>query len=232
MTPNNLMMNMRVINFVVLRRWLAVILLAAGFVQAPVAHAELAPDQMIQGVTDRVLQRLKAEKSELDAHPDRVYAFANELADEFILPHYDFEGMSRWILGRNWRSANDEQRVRFQDEFRHMLINTYATALLSYSDQEIVFLPYRPDPKDEQRALVRAEFRPAGSPAIPIVYSLHRAGDGWKVYDVAIDGISLVTTYRSGYATEIRNHGMDGLLQKMADKNRSQATAQAVVSNP
>ncbi len=232
MTPNNLIMNMRVINFVVLRRWLAVILLAAGFVQAPVAHAELAPDQMIQGVTDRVLQRLKAEKSELDAHPDRVYAFANELADEFILPHYDFEGMSRWILGRNWRSANDEQRVRFQDEFRHMLINTYATALLSYSDQEIVFLPYRPDPKDEQRALVRAEFRPAGSPAIPIVYSLHRAGDGWKVYDVAIDGISLVTTYRSGYATEIRNHGMDGLLQKMADKNRSQATAQAVVSNP
>jgi phospholipid transport system substrate-binding protein len=232
MTPNNLMMNMRVINFVVLRRWLAVILLAAGFVQAPVVHAELAPDQMIQGVTDRVLQRLKAEKSELDAHPDRVYAFANELADEFILPHYDFEGMSRWILGRNWRSANDEQRVRFQDEFRHMLINTYATALLSYSDQEIVFLPYRPDPKDEQRALVRAEFRPAGSPAIPIVYSLHRAGDGWKVYDVAIDGISLVTTYRSGYATEIRNHGMDGLLQKMADKNRSQATAQAVVSNP
>jgi phospholipid transport system substrate-binding protein len=232
MTPNNLMMNMRVINFVVLRRWLAVILLAAGFVQAPMAHAELAPDQMIQGVTDRVLQRLKAEKSELDAHPDRVYAFANELADEFILPHYDFEGMSRWILGRNWRSANDEQRVRFQDEFRHMLINTYATALLSYSDQEIVFLPYRPDPKDEQRALVRAEFRPAGSPAIPIVYSLHRAGDGWKVYDVAIDGISLVTTYRSGYATEIRNHGMDGLLQKMADKNRSQATAQAVVSNP
>jgi phospholipid transport system substrate-binding protein len=232
MTPNNLMMNMRVINFVVLRRWLAIVLLAAGFVQAPVAHAELAPDQMIQGVTDRVLQRLKAEKSELDAHPDRVYAFANELADEFILPHYDFEGMSRWILGRNWRSANDEQRVRFQDEFRHMLINTYATALLSYSDQEIVFLPYRPDPKDEQRALVRAEFRPAGSPAIPIVYSLHRAGDGWKVYDVAIDGISLVTTYRSGYATEIRNHGMDGLLQKMADKNRSQATAQAVVSNP
>jgi len=122
--------------------------------------------------------------------------------------------------------------VRFQDEFRHMLINTYATALLSYSDQEIVFLPYRPDPKDEQRALVRAEFRPAGSPAIPIVYSLHRANEGWKVYDVAIDGISLVTTYRSGYATEIRNHGMDGLLQKMADKNRNQAAAQAVVSNP
>jgi phospholipid transport system substrate-binding protein len=226
------MMKMSVTSRVVLHRWLAAVLVSVGLMQAPVVHAELAPDQMIQGVTDRVLQRLKAEKPDLDAHPERVYAFANELADEFILPHYDFEGMSRWILGRNWRSANDEQRVRFQDEFRHMLINTYATALLSYSDQEIVFLPYRPDPKDERRALVRAEFRPAGSPAIPIVYSLHRANEGWKVYDVAIDGISLVTTYRSGYATEIRNHGMDGLLQKMADKNRNQAAAQAVVSNP
>jgi phospholipid transport system substrate-binding protein len=226
------MMKMSVISRVVLHRWLAAVLVSVGLMQAPVVHAELAPDQMIQGVTDRVLQRLKAEKPDLDVHPERVYAFANELADEFILPHYDFEAMSRWILGRNWRSANDEQRVRFQDEFRHMLINTYATALLSYSDQEIVFLPYRPDPKDERRALVRAEFRPAGSPAIPIVYSLHRANEGWKVYDVAIDGISLVTTYRSGYATEIRNHGMDGLLQKMADKNRNQAAAQAVVSNP
>jgi phospholipid transport system substrate-binding protein len=226
------MMNMRTTTRVFLRNWLSVALLSVGLLQASVTYAELAPDQMIQGVTDRVLQRLKAEKPQLDAHPERVYGFANELADEFILPHYDFEGMSRWILGRNWRSANDMQRVRFQDEFRHMLVNTYATALLSYSDQEIVFLPYRPDPKDEQRALVRAEFRPAGSPAIPIVYSLHRAGEGWKVYDVAIDGISLVTTYRSGYATEIRNHGMDGLLQKMADKNRSQAAVQAVVSNP
>jgi phospholipid transport system substrate-binding protein len=226
------MMNMRTTTRVFLRNWISVALLSVGLLQASVTYAELAPDQMIQGVTDRVLQRLKAEKPQLDAHPERVYGFANELADEFILPHYDFEGMSRWILGRNWRSANDMQRVRFQDEFRHMLVNTYATALLSYSDQEIVFLPYRPDPKDEQRALVRAEFRPAGSPAIPIVYSLHRAGEGWKVYDVAIDGISLVTTYRSGYATEIRNHGMDGLLQKMADKNRSQAAVQAVVSNP
>lgn len=226
------MMNMRTTTRVFLRNWLSVALLSVGLLQASVTYAELAPDQMIQGVTDRVLQRLKAEKPQLDAHPERVYGFANELADEFILPHYDFEGMSRWILGRNWRSANDMQRVRFQDEFRHMLVNTYATALLSYSDQEIVFLPYRPDPKDEQRALVRAEFRPAGSPAIPIVYSLHRADEGWKVYDVAIDGISLVTTYRSGYATEIRNHGMDGLLQKMADKNRSQAAVQAVVSNP
>ncbi len=226
------MMNMRTTTRVFLRNWLSVALLSVGLLQASVTYAELAPDQMIQGVTDRVLQRLKAEKPQLDAHPERVYGFANELADEFILPHYDFEGMSRWILGRNWRSANDTQRVRFQDEFRHMLVNTYATALLSYSDQEIVFLPYRPDPKDEQRALVRAEFRPAGSPAIPIVYSLHRADEGWKVYDVAIDGISLVTTYRSGYATEIRNHGMDGLLQKMADKNRSQAAVQAVVSNP
>ncbi len=226
------MMNMRTTTRVFLRNWLSVALLSVGLLQASVTYAELAPDQMIQGVTDRVLQRLKAEKPQLDAHPERVYGFANELADEFILPHYDFEGMSRWILGRNWRSANDMQRVRFQDEFRHMLVNTYATALLSYSDQEIVFLPYRPDPKDEQRALVRAEFRPAGSPAIPIVYSLHRAGEGWKLYDVAIDGISLVTTYRSGYATEIRNHGMDGLLQKMADKNRSQAAVQAVVSNP
>jgi phospholipid transport system substrate-binding protein len=231
MMPSNLMINMSLINRLTLHGWLALILLGAGFMQASTAHAELAPDQMIQGVTDRVLQRLKVEKSELDAHPERVYAFANELADEFILPHYDFEGMSRWILGRNWRSANEEQRLRFQDEFRHMLVNTYATALLNYSDQEIVFLPYRPDPNDDQRALVRAEFRPSGAPAIPIVYSLHRASEGWKVYDVAIDGISLVTTYRSGYATEIRNHGMDGLLQKMADKNRSQAAAQAVVSN-
>ncbi|MGA1562437.1 MAG: MlaC/ttg2D family ABC transporter substrate-binding protein [Gammaproteobacteria bacterium] len=224
-------MSMRVMmNMKLLRRWFGAVLLSLGLLQVSLVHAELAPDQMIQGVTDRVLQRLKAEKTELDAHPERVYAFANELADEFILPHYDFEGMSRWILGRNWRSANEDQRVRFQDEFRHMLINTYATALLSYSDQEIVFLPYRADPNDDQRAQVRAEFRPSGSPAIPIIYSLHRAGDGWKVYDVAIDGISLVTTYRSGYATEIRNHGIDGLLQKMADKNRTQA--QAVVSNP
>lgn len=204
------------------RNW-GLALLMGGLLAQPVA-AEMAPDQVIQGVTDRVLQRLKAEKQRLDKNPGQVYTFANEIADEFILPHYDFEGMSRWILGRNWRVANDEQRVRFQNEFRSLLVNTYATALLNYSDQEIVFLPYRADAKDDRRAQVRAEFRPAGSPPVPILYSLHRAGDGWKVYDVAIDGISLVTTYRSGYATEIRNHGMDGLLEKLASKNRSQAT--------
>lgn len=213
-------------------RWLGVLLLSLGLISMSSARAELAPDQMIQGVTDRILQRLKTEKPQLDANPERVYAFANELADEFILPHYDFVGMSRWILGRNWRAASEEQRAMFQQEFRQMLINTYSTALLSYSDQEIVFLPYRPDPNDDQRAQVRAEFRPSGAPAIPIIYNLHRIDDGWKVYDVAIDGISLVTTYRSGYATEIRNHGMDGLLQKMADKNRTRSETQAVVSNP
>jgi phospholipid transport system substrate-binding protein len=135
------------------------------------------------------------------------------------MPHLDFEKMSKLALGKNWRVANDEQRVRFIEEFRLLLIRTYSTAMLEYTDEEIRFLPFRDD-LSRKRVSVPMEVLQPGGPSIPMALSLYQnKQDAWKVYDVKIDGISLVTNYRSSFANEIRNGGMDKLIESLAERN-------------
>lgn len=182
--------------------------------------AATQPDQLIKDITEQVLTSLKEERIRLKENPEKVYEYVTELAEKHVLPHYDFRKMSRWILGKNWRKASKQQQQQFIDNFREMLIRTYATALLAYSDQEIVYFPFR-SKKGARSVVVRAEFRQKGAPAIPVHYRLSkdRKSGKWKVFDVAIDGISLVTNYRSSFAIQIRKSGMQGLIATLSNKN-------------
>lgn len=196
------------------------ILLFSQMVQAEPQHQALAGNQageLIQVTAKRMLNRIKQDRSQIDANPRHVY----ELVDEILLPHIDFQRMSRWVLGKYWRRASQNEREQFVTEFRNLIIRTYSTALLEYRNQEINFLPVR-DNSDPNLASVRTEIQPASGPMIPISYDLYRNDNGeWKVYDVSIDGISLIANYRSSFGSQIRRSGGLGrVINQMKAKNQ------------
>jgi len=180
------------------------------------AHAATAPDQLVRERTGRIIELLKANKDAYAKDPKKLSA----MVDKEVLPYFDFRAMSRLVLGKHWREANEDQRSRFTREFRDLLVRTYATALLKYTNEQVLYLPYRNNPGDKT-TVVRTEVRQAGGgPNIPIHYSFYLTDGEWKVYDVVIDGVSLVTTYRGTYAEKIRNQGMDALIASMARSDK------------
>jgi len=197
------------------------ILLAAAAIltvlMAGIARAEQTPEQLVRSTADVILTEIKKNR-ELYT---RDYARLYKMADEKVLPHFDFRRMSQWVLGRGWRDATPEQRDRFVAAFRDLLVRTYSTALLNYREQEIIYLPAPFKPGDDE-ALVKTEVKQSGGqPNIPIHYSFYKNRDGaWKVYDVTIEGVSLVTNYRSVYTTKIRDKGIDGLIAEIIEGNR------------
>lgn len=161
---------------------------------------------------------------------------AYQLVDEIVLPHVNFERVARLVLGKNWRKANAEQRQRFTDEFRGFLVRTYVTAMVEFSDQivshadSVKYLPFRnSDPSDVS---VRMQINLPDRPPVHINYSLYQDGteSNWKIYDLAVEGVSLATTYRSSFSTQIRREGIDGLINKLAERNAA-ANQPATVTN-
>ncbi|MFL6624302.1 MAG: phospholipid-binding protein MlaC [Sulfurifustaceae bacterium] len=193
-----------------------------------VRAAETPPDQLVRQVTDRIIQLIKTNRETYARDYQKLYT----MVDKEVLPYFDFRVMSRAVLGRYWREANDEQRDRFVKEFRDLLVRTYATALLKYTNQEIRYLPFRSNPEDKT-VLVRTEVVQAeGGENVPINYSLYRSNEGWKAYDVAVGGVSLVTNYQSVYAEKVRSQGIDALIKSLADANRRGQVDQSVVGKP
>jgi len=189
---------------------------AAGFVIIASALAQTPPDQVVREQTNRIIELVKANKAAYERDPQKLYA----MVEEVVLPYFDFRVMARSVLGRYWREANEEQRERFVKEFKNLLVRTYATALLKYTNQEIRVLPFRAPSGGDKTAVVRTEVIQPGGPSIPIQYSFFQTDSTWKVYDVTIDGISLVTNYRNAYANKVKNEGLDALIQSLADANR------------
>lgn len=173
--------------------------------------------EVVKATSQQVLERLDAEKAELEKNPGRIY----ELINKLVVPRFDFASMSRWVLGRDsWQSASEEQRQAFIDEFRTLLVRTYAKALLEYSEEEIKYYPAQRKP-DSNLAVVKTEVRqPSGAGAIPIHYRMLLRDDEWKVVDVAVDGVSLVSTYRGSFASEIRKNGLDALIARIGERNK------------
>ena len=191
----------------------AVFLISLLILGTPAVRAAVTPEQLVQQTTNQILETIKAHREVYAKDHDKLY----QLAEEKVLPYFDFVRMSQWVLGRNWRTASEEQRTRFVTLFRDLLVRTYSTALLQYTDQKIIYLPVSAAPGSTQM-LVRTEVQQSGgAPDIPIYYSFYknRSGD-WKVYDVSIDGVSLVTNYRSVYAEKIRREGMNALLDSLS----------------
>jgi phospholipid transport system substrate-binding protein len=140
--------------------------------------------------------------------------------EELIVPHIDQVAMSKLALGKHWRTATPEQRDEFVKEFKNLLIRTYKTSLVGYNDQTVDMLPFRPSEQPDKLATVRSSIKRAGGPPIPINYSLRfKPEDGWKVYDIVVEGVSLVTNYRSTFDREIATGGIEKLLVSMKNRN-------------
>lgn len=185
----------------------------------PALAADQPPDLLARETTDKIVVLLKANKDAYKKDHKKLYA----MVDEIVLPHFDFRAMSRTVLGRYWREASDDQRARFIGEFRDLLVRTYATALLKYNDEQIVYQPFRLSPED-RTAIVRSEVRRTdGGPPIGIHYSFYHTDTAWKVYDLTIEGASLVTTYQSTYAERVRKDGLDALIASIAQDNKAAA---------
>ena len=180
------------------------------------AAAQEGPDALVKRVTDEVLAIIKSDKDLQAGNPNKVA----QLAEAKVLPHFDFERMTRLAVGRNWREASDAQKQSLVKEFRTLLVRTYSNSLTAYRNQTIEVKPTKLAAADSE-ATVRTQVIQPGGPAIPIDYSMQKSGDGWKVFDVVIDGVSLVTTYRGSFNEQIQKGGIDGLVKTLAERNRS-----------
>lgn len=196
-------------------RDLVPLLLSAPLLLLPVSASTEDAVNIVRTTSDKVLERLTAQKSNLEQHPENLYG----LIDELVIPHFDFPIMSRWVLGKQWKSATIEKQQEFIEQFKTLLVRTYAKALLEYSGQEIVYLPPESNP-NSNLIIVKTEVAGDGTAHnIPINYRMHTSGGNWKVIDIAIDGVSLVGTYRGEFGSEIRKNGLDSLIQKLTERN-------------
>jgi phospholipid transport system substrate-binding protein len=194
-------------------KWLVLTIL---FCFAPVAAAQqdAGPEQLVQKITEEVLTAIKSDQQL--AAGDKVKAM--KLAEEKVLPYIDFEEATRLAVGRAWSQASPEQRKKLVSEFRNMLVRTYSNAIEAYHGQSLKVLPSRKqDAKDE--ATVRAQFIRPGAPPLPMEFQMRKTGSEWKVYDIAVEGISLVLTYRSEFDSVVKQEGIDGLIKRLAQKN-------------
>jgi phospholipid transport system substrate-binding protein len=177
---------------------------------------ELGPEQLVQKVTEEVLSTIKSDQQL--AAGDKQKAL--KLAEEKVLPYIDFEEATRLAVGRAWAQATPEQRKKLVSEFRNMLVRTYSNAIEAYQGQTLKVLPSRggkPEAKDE--ATVRTQFVRAGGKPLPIEFQMRKSPQGWKVYDISVEGISLVLTYRSEFDAVVKQEGVDGLIKRLSEKN-------------
>jgi len=196
-------------------------LMIVGVSWSQVVQAEPieSPSVLLERTSQQVIKILQDDHELLQKEPERVY----KIIDEYILPHLDDVTMAKLALGKNWKKASREQKIAFVGEFRNLLVRTYSKSLLEFSDQEIYFFPVKLA-ADTHKTSVKAEVVQPGGPSIPMSYRVRIKNNEWKVYDIKIDGISLVTSYRGTFTQEIRKSGMDGLLKYMRDKNSKLAS--------
>lgn len=178
--------------------------------------AEETPDALVQRVTEEVLDIVSKDVDIQNGNANKVV----DLVERKVLPHFNFQRMTALALGKEWRKASPQQRDQLTAEFRTLLVRTYSNALTGYKNQKVVFKPFRMAP-GETDVLVRTEVLQPGSKPVQLDYGLEKGDNGWKVYDVVVAGISLVTNYRDQFTTEVRNGGIDGLIASIAAKNKS-----------
>ncbi|MDZ7808811.1 MAG: ABC transporter substrate-binding protein [Arhodomonas sp.] len=196
-------------------RIITALMLLAVLAPAP-AEEPQSPEDLVRETTREVRAVLEAHREEIADDPTLVYEYVADL----VLPKFDFELMSRFVLGRHWNDASEAQRERFVREFRGLLIRTYGTSLAEYSGEEVNFPPMQSDP-ERGRVTVPTEVIQPDGPEIPVNYSLFRNDAGeWRVFDVTIEGVSLIQNYRSSFGTKVRREGLDALIEELAQRNR------------
>ena len=209
------------VNFRYMKQLAALLMLAAGALSAGSAWAQdEAADVFVKRMSTEVLDVIKADKSMRGGDIAKVVA----LVDTRIMPHVDFQRMTASAVGPGWRQATPEQQKRLQDEFKILLVRTYSGALSQISDQVIALKPLRAGP-DDKEVVVRTEVRGSGEP-IQLDYRLEKTpgqGTGWRIFNINVMGVWLVETYKSQFAQEINAKGVDGLIESLAARNKSNA---------
>lgn len=189
----------------------------AVFTSISFAQAADAPDVLVKKISDDVLAIIKQDKDIQAGSQQKLSA----LAEEKILPNFNFDTVSRLVLGKNWLRATPVQKAAFQTEFKSLLLRTYASALSKYKNQIIEYKPFKMQSTDTV-VTVKSQIIQSGTQPIGLDYSLEKQSDGgWKVFDIVVEGVSLVTNYRSQFSDEIRQNGIDSLVKKLADKNKA-----------
>lgn len=178
---------------------------------APVANASsLTPQQLVENSAKRMLQELDANRAMYRSDPGKLDA----LVGNVLLPNFDTEYAARLVLGQSWRTATPEQRKRFVDAFYHSLLRNYGAALIDFTADRFVVLPYKGDPADTT-ATVRTEVKKSSGDKVPVNFSLRKTADGWKAWDVVIEGISYVKSFRTDFASEIQQKGLDDVINRL-----------------
>ncbi len=200
-----------------IRRSVAWLLLVFALAPMGVRAAATSPDALVKNVTDDVLTVLRQDKGIQAGNTERAVS----VIEGKVAPHFDFDRMTSLAVGRAWQQANGEQRKMLTTQFRTLLVRTYAKALTAYRDQTVSFKP-SPQAAQGDEVTVHSQINKPGAQPITLDYSLEKSkADGdWKVFDVAIDNVSLVTNYRSSFASEVQKGGIDGLLRSLEAKNR------------
>jgi len=178
------------------------------------AQQDLGPEELVRKVTQDVLDAIRSDKQL--AAGDKQKAL--RLAEEKVLPHIDFEEATRLAAGRAWAQATPEQRRRLVEEFRRMLVRTYSNAISAYEGQTMQVLPVRVKPGDTEVTVHNRYIRAGGKP-LPVDYQMHKTSQGWKIYDITVEGVSLVLTYRSEFDAIVKQEGIDGLIKRLEEKN-------------
>ncbi len=178
------------------------------------AQQDLGPEELVRKVTQDVLDAIRSDKQL--AAGDKQKAL--KLAEEKVLPLIDFEEAARLAVGRAWAQATPEQRKKLVEEFRRMLVRTYSNAISAYEGQTMKVLPVRMKPGDTEVTVHNQYIRAGGTP-LPVDYQMHKTDQGWKIYDITVEGVSLVLTYRSEFDAIVKQEGIDGLIKRLEEKN-------------
>ncbi len=196
-----------------------IIFLALLVIALPVAAQNASPDTLIRNTVDEVVAVLKQDDGIREGNQDKVLG----LIREKILPHFNFTRMTQLAMGKNWSLAGPEQKKSLVREFRTLLVRTYSNSLTNYRDEVIKVTPASVSPQDTRATVKTQVIQGGGKQPVPIDYSMERKGSNWKVYDVTVAGVSLVTNYRGTFNNQIRDGGVDGLITALAEKNASNA---------
>ena len=202
------------------RRLVVAMLVWSWCTVAWTADEPAGPQRLIEETADSLLTILRAERGALRADPARLQS----LVRRYLLPHVDLPRLSALAVGRAWRTATPDQRIRFVAEFERLLVRTYATGLLELETLEIRYPPQRIAPGAEE-VVVKTEILRPGALPVPVDYRMYRAGGRWRVYDVVIEGVSFASTYRTSFEQEIRQAGIDGLINRLGELNGLRAGA-------
>jgi phospholipid transport system substrate-binding protein len=204
----------------------SLLLFAGLFFAVARAQEQLPPDVLVKNVTTEVVELITKDREIRSGNRAKLI----QVIEARVLPHFNFNSMTALAMGQSWNKANPEQKKRLTEEFKILLVRTYASALAAYSEQRFDFRPLRAKPSDTD-VTVQVRVIQSGAQPVPIDYSMEKTAAGWKVYDVMVGGVSLVANYRTEFNNTVRESGIEGLIKSMQAKNRSLEAAAPPAEN-